>query len=438
MTGVALRRPAIFYGWYIVGVALVAQFISAGTSAYAAGVFLKPMTEDLGWSRGDFSAVQTVSTVVMGALGLFVGVQVDKRGPRPLMLAGGVISGASLILLSRVESLWQFYLIRGIGHTAGNALLGNLVVNVTVARWFVVRRGMAVSIASAGVSMGGVLMAPLASWWVEAYGWQTAWVLTGLLVWATIIPAAFVVRRSPEEAGMTPDGMSPEEAEAFAASHRRASAASEVQWTRAEAVRTRTIWLIILAYGVANIGLGAMLLHLFSFLTDQGYSRATAAGLFSVMSWSALISKAVWGALMDRFHARMLSAAGFALSGVSIIALLAVAGRSEALSIAVLALYGLGIGGMVPLQETVWASYFGRTHLGRIRSVAMPFSIVFGAGGPVLAGFLYDETGSYTLAFVLFAMFSAVGLVLILLARPPLRQERPDGLALPPEAGVAV
>jgi sugar phosphate permease len=437
VTSIALRRPAVFYGWYIVGVALVAQFISAGTSAYAAGVFLKPMTEDLGWSRADYSAVQTVSTVVSGALGLFVGVQVDRRGPRPLMLAGGVIAGAALILLSRVDSLWQFYLVRGVGHTAGNALLGNLVVNVTVARWFVVRRGMAVAIASAGVSMGGVLMAPLASWWVEQYGWQTAWVLTGILVWVAIIPAALVIRRSPEEAGLMPDGMSAEDAEAYAATHGRASAVSEVQWTREEAVRTPAIWLVIFAYGVANIGLMAMLLHLFPFLTDKGYSRATAAGLFSVMSWSALLSKALWGMLMDRYHARILSAVGFAISGLAILALLVVAGESEALSVVVPAAYGLGVGGTVPLQETVWASYFGRTHLGRIRAVAMPFSIVFGAGGPLLAGILYDSTGSYNVAFVLFAVFSGIGLALILLARPPLR-EQAEGDVLPPPAGVAV
>jgi OFA family oxalate/formate antiporter-like MFS transporter len=418
-SSIAVRRPAVFYGWYIVGVALVAQFVAAGTSNYAAGVFLKPMTQDLGWSRGDFSAVQTVSTFVMGLLGLFIGVQVDKRGPRILMFAGGILSGAALVLLGAVHNLWQFYLVRGVGQTAGNAMLGNLVVNVTLSRWFVARRGMAVAIASAGVSMGGVLMAPLASWWVDAYGWREAWVLMGLLVWALILPSAYIIRRSPEEAGLMPDGMSAAEAEAYSATKKRASAVSEVQWTRGEAVRTPTIWLVILAYGIANVGLGAMLLHLFSFLTDQGYSRGTAASLFSVMSWSALLSKAFWGVLMDRFHARYLSAVGFALSGLAIIALLLVAEHSKEMAVIVLALYGLGIGGTVPLQETVWASYFGRTHLGKIRSVAMPFSIIFGAGGPLMAGVLYDTTGSYTVAFCLFALFSAVGLVLILLARPP-------------------
>src|SRR5512146_2661877 len=114
MARALIRRPAVFYGWYIVGVALVAQFVAAGTQSYAIGNFLKPMTTDLGWSRGDFSAVQTVSTFVSGAFGLVIGVLIDRRGPRSLMLLGGVICGGALASLSQVHHLWQFYLIRGV------------------------------------------------------------------------------------------------------------------------------------------------------------------------------------------------------------------------------------------------------------------------------------------------------------------------------------
>jgi len=421
------HRPAIFYGWYIVGVALVAQFVAMGTQAYAIGIFLKPMTHDLGWSRESFSAVQTVSTFVMGAIGLFVGGMIDRRGPRLLMFFGGIIAGAALIGTSRVQELWQFYLLRGVAQTIGNAMFGNLVVNVTVARWFVARRGMAVSIASAGVSLGGVLMAPVVAMWVDAYGWRTSWVLLGIVVWVLVLPSSLIIRKSPEEAGLMPDGMSAEEAAAYGAAKKRASAVSEVQWTRPQAIRTRTIWFVIIAYGTANVGLGALMLHMIPFLTDKGFSRGTAALLFSVQAWSALLSKPLWGMLMDRFHARFLSAVGFIIAAVSIVALLLAAqAGSELMVMVVLAVYGLGIGGTVPLQETVWASYFGRMHLGEIRSVAMPFSIIFSAGGPLLAGYLYDRTGNYVAAFLLFAAFSVVGLVFILLARPP---------APPPKAG---
>lgn len=176
-----LRRPtAIYYGWLIVAGALVAQFISAGTQAYVSGAFLKPM--------------------------------IDARGPRRLMLIGTAICGASLILTSQVNELWQFYLVRGVGQTVGNAMLGNLVVNVTLAKWFVLRRGMAIAIASAGVSTGGVLMTPVAAWWIDEYGWRSAWVLLGVVVVCLMVPASFVMRRSPGESGLLPDGLTEAEA----------------------------------------------------------------------------------------------------------------------------------------------------------------------------------------------------------------------------------
>jgi MFS transporter, OFA family, oxalate/formate antiporter len=437
LTASALEKPPrIFYGWYIVAVALLAQFVAIGSQAYAGGVFLKPMTEDLGWSREAFSAVQTVSTVVMGGLGLVVGILIDRRDPRLLMLTGGIIAGGALVLVSTVDTLWQFYLIRGVGQTAGNALLGNLVVNVTVSRWFVAKRGMAIAIAATGVSLGGVLMTPLIAWWVEDFGWRTAWVLLGIMVWVIVLPSSQVMRRSPEERGLLPDGMTAEEAALYSQTTRRVSAVSEVQWTRSEAVRTRSIWLVIVAFGAANVGLGAMLLHLIAFLSDHGFSRTTAAGLFTVMSWLALLTKFVWGFLIDRFHVRYLSAVGFSISALAILALIPAGESGSVLVVAlVLALYGAGIGGVIPLQETVWASYFGRTHLGKIRSIAMPFSIVFSAGGPLLAGALFDRTGGYTLALTLFTAFYFLGALLILLAKPPRR--RPEELSEPVDPKVA-
>jgi MFS transporter, OFA family, oxalate/formate antiporter len=418
-------RPRLFYGWYIVGVALLAQCISAGTQAFASGLFLTPMTEELGWSRESFSAVQTVSTFVMGGLGLLIGGMVDRRGPRRLMLIGGLISGAALIGTSRVETLWQFYLLRGVAQTAGNALLGNLVVNVTVAKWFVVRRGMAVAIASLGISLGGVLVAPLVALVIEGGGWRSAWVVLGVAVWVLMLPSALIMRRQPEDFGLTPDGMTPDQAQRYAQARRRASASSERQWTRPEALRTSTIWLVIFAYGVANIGLGALLLHMIPFLTDHGIRRPQAAVLLSVYAWAALLSKPVWGTLMDRLHARFLSAIAFAISAVSNVGMLAaVEWDAYPLLVVMLLGYGFGTGGSVPLQETVWASYFGRVHLGSIRAVAMPFTILFSATGPLLAGTLYDRTGSYAVAFLVFAGCSLLGVVLVLLARPPRLQGR--------------
>ena len=410
----------IFYGWYIVAVAAVAQFATAGMQIYAIGVFLKPMTEDLGWSRESFSGVQAVSTVVSGLAGLAIGGMVDRRGPRILLIVGGVTAGAALCAISRVGEVWEFYLLRGVGQTLGAAMMGNLVVNVTVAKWFVARRGMAISMASLGISLGGVLLSPILTLVIAAYDWRAGWVLLGVMVWVLTIPCALVIRATPERHGLLPDGMTSEEARTYAQERHRASAATEVQWTRAEAIRTPAIWMVIAAYGLGGIGLGALFLHLIPFLTDQGFGTGTAAVLFGSQAWSSLLSKPVWGMLMDRFHARYLSAAGFTIVAASTALLIPAASTgSIPLMVLVLLAYGFGTGGWIPLQETVWASYFGRLHLGAIRAVGMPFSIVFGAGGPWFAGIIYDRTLSYAAAFTTFALVQLIGVVLLLLAHPP-------------------
>jgi OFA family oxalate/formate antiporter-like MFS transporter len=424
----APARPRVFYGWYIVAAAVVAQLVSSSTQAYAGGVFLTPMTNDLGWSRESFSIVQTVSTVVTGLLGVVIGTTLDRRGPRLLMITGSVIGGAALMATSLVQEPWQFYLVRGIASAAGTAMIGNLVVNVTLAKWFVARRGLAIAIAAAGISSGGVVAVPLAMF-IDAVGWREAWVLLGVLVWVLMAPTVLVMRAAPERYGLTPDGMSPEQAAAFATRSGRATAATEVQWTRAEALRTRALWLVILAFGIAGIGYGAMLLHLVPFMTDGGIPRPRAALIFSGFAWTAMGAKFVWGWLMDRYHARYLSVVSFLISAVTMVSLAPALGtENEWVMLAVLIAYGTGVGGILPLQETVWASYFGRAHLGSIRGIAMPFTIVFGAAGPVLAGALYDWAGDYVLAFSAFAAFQFFGIALILLARPPMKPEasRPE------------
>ena len=423
MAGVrALHLPhpgRVYYGWYIVAAAVVAQFVAVGMQAYSAGVFLKPMSQDLGWSREDYANAQTIGTFVTGWLGLFIGGLIDRRGARPLMIGGAIVGGLCLIGLSRVHTLREFYLLRGIGVTAGAMGIGNLVVNVTVSKWFVRNRGIAVSVAAMGVSLSGVVLTPVAQGLVNQFGWRQAWVILGVAVWVIVIPVAFVMRRTPEDHGLLPDGDLPGSAPVLPQRH-HATAPTEVAWTRSEAVRTPSLWLLIFAYGIANIGLGSLLLHMLAFLTDNGFSAGTAAFMFSFQSWAALIAKPAWGILMSRVHARYLSSIAFVLSGLAVLGLLAAADRrSGPAALAMLFVYGLGIGGVIPLQETVWASYFGRRHLGTIRAVAMPFTILFSAMGPKLAAHLYDRSGSYVSAFLLFASFWALGAVLVLLARPP-------------------
>ncbi len=410
-----------YYGWYIVGVAFVSSMMSMGITAYSMGVFLKPMTDDLGWSRTDISLGQTLTTFVTGILGVAIGRRMDVRGGRALMVGGAVIGGFGFIALGQVQELWQYYLVRAGLVAVGSIGMGNLVVNVALSNWFVRRRGRAIAIGVMGTSVAALLLPTVADQMIDAWGWRAAWAVIGVAVWLTVIPAALVaMRRRPEDFGLLPDG------DAAPAPGARVSArvASDVRWTRTAAAHTWTLWMLVATFGLASTGMGALLLHLIPYMTDAGFSRGQAAGAFGMIGVAGLLSKPLWGIALDRFPIRRCAAAEFVLMALGITLILA--SHTVTTLYASIFTFGLGIGGVVTVQEVVWADFFGRLSLGTVRSLAQPFTIVSSAGGPVFAGFAYDHFGSYTTAFHLFIATYVLAAVMILLTPTPRRPASAD------------
>lgn len=422
------RRPKLYYGWYIAGAALVAQFVSVGAQMSVSGVMLVPMTEDLGWSRSEFTLGQVGSRFIAAFIGFFIGVYIDRYGGRALMIIGVTVMGVGLFLTSSVTELWQWILLRSLFFTAGAALIGNLVVNVTLSKWFVEKRGRVIGVSAMGVSLAGIVVPPLMTAFVDEFGWRAGWRLLAIASWALIYPAAMMMRRQPEDEGLHPDGKSDEELRRGGG----AAAAADLlnSFTRSEALRTSTLYMIVLAFGLGGVGIGVLLLQTIPFLTDAGFSRGTAALMASTMSVPALISKPMWGWAMDKVDPKLLAAAGFVIAGVAVLIILsgAKAGSVETLIVGYL-LMGVGFGGQIPLQETIWASYFGRRHLGAVRGVAMPFSLLIGAGAPYVTSLYFDRVGNYDGAFIATGLLWFVAAGIVLMVRRPVRPARRAGVA---------
>ena len=418
-----IRRPRnVYYGWFIVVAALLAQMTAAAIQSHAQAVFLEPMTTDLGWSRTDFTWAQTLGTLVMSAGGFIVGSLLDAKGPRPFMLLGAVVMSASVVSLSQVDSIWQFLFLRGVGITLGSIMLGNLVVNTTVSKWFVRKRAWAITIATIGLSVSGAVTPRIVAELISTYGWQTSWVILGLGLLVLVIPAAFVMRRRPEDYGLLPDG--DEELDLAVRDGRRVTAATEVQWTREEAVRTKAFWLLIISFGLASFSTGAFFLHLIAYMQDSGFSSQDAAARFSTALLATAISRPLWGVMMQRFAPRYCASVGFAVISVCTTGIVvSLSAESSLLLYAFLIGWGVGFGGRVPVQELIWATYFGRENIGKVRSTALPLLGVAAAVGPQFAARIYDAAGSYDTAFVAFAATAALAAFVILAARPPRRPE---------------
>ena len=435
----------MYFGYWLIVAAFVTQFVSVGVTNYAAGPFLVPMTSELGWSYTEFTIPRSLGGFVMALTGFFIGAWVDRLGGRRFMICGVLVSALALWLLGSTTTLLEWIVLNGVLLTVGAALFGNLVVNVTLAKWFVELRGRAVAIAAMGVSFGGIGGTPVFTWLIDVWGWRFAWQALGVATLLLGLPFALLMRRTPEDYGWHPDGHSADEVAAGRATLAAADYAGSL--TRRQALRSSAFYLLIVAFGLFVINIGVMLLQTVPYMTDAGYDRATAAAMIVAASVPAMLAKPLWGLLIDRLAvgtqarrslasdsgtspsaaprriaAQYLAAAGSALTGCALLVIVAsVVGGSLPGLYAGFLLLGVGWGGMIPLQEVIWAAFFGRRYLGAVRSAALPFSLVFGAGAPLLVSYYRDVVGNYDGAMLVVAIANVVAAALILAVRPPLR-----------------
>ncbi len=417
-------RGQLFYGWRIVAAAFVASFTTAGVQAYVAGSFLVPMSDDLGWTRAQFLYGQTLGQFVLAFAGFFIGAYVDRWGAKPLMLAGATILAVALILISNITELWQWIALRGTVSMLGAALLGNLVVNVTISKWFVEKRGQAIGISSIGVSFAGVVLPTVMTLFIDEFGWRAGWRFLAVFVLALGIPAALTMRRSPEDLGMHPDGKT--DAEMATGGGAAAIADFENSFTRQEALRTKALYILVVAFGLGSLGLSTMIIITIPYLSDSGFDRGFAALMVTALAIPSAVTKPAWGYMGDHWSERASTSVSFALNAGALVLIIgATAAHATAPLVVGYVLVGAGIGGQIPLQESIWATYFGRRHIGAVRSAAMPLTMLFSAAGPLIVAWSYDRFGSYGGALYGVAAGWAIAAVVILFVQRP---THPDGV----------
>ena len=424
-----MKGQRIYYGYWIVVAGLITQFIAVGMSNYVAGAFMVPMNDEFGWTRAEFSASRSIGQLMVAFTGFMIGAWIDRWGGRPFIIAGALLMSATLYGLSLIQTLPQWLLLNGVILTAGSAMIGSLVISVSLGKWFVERRGWAVSLAAMGISLAGIVIQPVTTFLVDNFGWRESWRILSLITLCLTLPMAAIVRRRPEDHGMFPDGKTEKELEQGHGAAAHADFARSM--TRAQAMRTSEFYVLVVAFGLFQISITVMLLQTIPLMTDAGYSRLVAAGMVPLASLPALFSKPFWGMLIDRFQPMLLTATGAVVTGLSVIFIVfAIANRMDFLVYAGFLIMGVGWGGMLPLQEVIWASFFGRRYLGSVRSMALPFSFGLSAVGPVLVALYYDIAGDYDLALIAMGLCNLASAFLLV----RLQNETADaaGEGLPP------
>jgi MFS family permease len=432
-----LSKKNVFYGWWIVAAGSISQAYTSGTFWQGFGAFFDPIVNSFGWSRAVTAAALSIQRTESGMISPFVGYFLDKFGPRKVMIAGILATGLGFILLSRIESLWQFY-AAFVLITLGLSFGTFLVVTTTVANWFVAQRTRAMSIASAGSALGGLLV-PVVVWLIAATDWRTALMVIGIGFWVMGIPVALAMRSRPEDYGLLPDGRrpgddaaakdaqkaGPKASAAVASLHSstrvKPSAATEVTYTIKEALKTRSFWQMALAMGASQLIMSASVFQIPA-MNSFGISREVAGLVILAVSLVSLTGRLGSGVMGDRMDKRQVIAIAFTsqLIGTIIFAF-----SSEVWHLVGFILFwGFGFGASIPVRFALIADYFGRRHFGSIMGTMMTVSTVFGVVGPVFVGWMFDLRHNYRDPFLLLSFTILVSIPMILtLAQPRQRRQ---------------
>jgi MFS family permease len=298
-----------------------------------------------------------------------------------------------------------------------------VALNATTAKWFVRRRGFASAVSGAGGPLGFVGLPLAALLAIELWGWREAWLAMGVILFLLAVPTSLLLMaKTPESVGQVVDGDKPGEAAPVATGRR--SAATEVQWTAPEAMKTITFWILLTALLLRGLAQGGVQLHLVPHLEDAGFSRSIATMTFLIGGTLMAISGFFWGPLSDRMHVRHV----FNLGSVLFISyvLMIIFASNLAMVIGVGVLQGVTIGATVMIQRVAYANFFGRQSAGAIQGVAMPFQMVGSSAGGLVAGLLYGIGGSYDVAFWVFVVLTVFATALMAVMPNPAKRDVPS------------
>lgn len=405
-------RP--YYGWTIVGVAMLAVFVSSPGQTYVVSVFVDPIERETGWSRTLISGLYTLGSLTAATAILVVGRLMDRFGARAALAAAGLALGLAALWMSRIDGAFDLYVGFALLRLFGQGAL-TVVPTAMVALWFVHLRGRALALTALGAVAGQAVFPPFVHLLVIGTHWRTAWVVLALVVWGSLLPAAvLLVRRSPESIGLRPDGNTPPGRHPGDGA---VAPAREAHWMLAEALRSRTFWLVIVAVASQSLIATALTFHHVSFMRSLGIDAATAATVLTAMALASLVGTFAAGLVADRLAGRHLLAVTPACLTIAMLWSVGIAEPWQAFGYGGLLGFASGFGATA--QAVIWPNYFGTRHIGSIRSAGAMGMMVAAAIGPLPFGWTFDLTGSYRTTVLVFGGLPVASAVAAVLARPP-------------------
>lgn len=418
------RRTPFFYGWIVLFAVCCAGFARQGPAVATLSIFVEPMTSEFGWSRTAISGAVSLAGVMAAVLSPMLGPLLDRHGARMMLTLAVLVTGLAVASLAFTTSIFYFYAAFCLARTcfAGPFDLG---IYGAVNNWFRRHRAIATAISNVAMMAGLVSLPLIAQYSIDQAGWRESWLVLGATVLAVgLLPVWLLVGRRPEDLGLEVDG-GPGKVRRDAQGQ-RITPQPEPTFSRAEALRTPTFWLLnLFTFLVYPIQAGISL-HLAPLLIERSIDASTAALIIATFSLFSGISGLAYGLVVRRIGVRpSLLVSALVMIG-AVFAMEALTNSAQAFLAATL--FGVAIGGMFTILPVAWADFFGRESYGAIRGIALSIQVMAQASGPLISGVLRDVTGSYSTGLYVYVGFATAAFVVALfLRRPTQRPEQSKG-----------
>ena len=383
------------YGWVIVGVMFVSNLVSFSAGP-TFGLFITPLEQEFGWSRGAISFAPTLGTLFGASLSPWFGILMDRLGARPLLITWGLLSALALGLLSQINSLWQFYVLFGFVYAIMASGMGLLSSGVVITRWFHRRRGRAMAIVMMGASCGAFMFITLLSSLIENHSWRIAYLVQGsFAILLVVLPVSWLLINTPEDLkGKTAHEKDTleEDPAGLKQSDKHGSVES---WSLREAARTRSLWLTLVGAVLGAFSVAGYFSHAVPHMESLGFSRGIASSAWGTFFFTGIFAKFVWGFITEWTSVRWALVLLYLGETLGLYLLLNATEPTDLFVYAVVT--GFCHGPFLQLSSQVWGDFFGTEAVGRIYGAVQPAIVLSSAIGPLVGGLLYDWQGDYTL-----------------------------------------
>lgn len=400
----------IFYGWWIVGASFLVALFVGGAIAYGFTAVFEPVADEFGWSYAQISMAASIRGMEMGILAPLVGILVDRWGPRRLIFISSIITTAGLILLSNTMSLLMFY-AAFILISIGMSGCAQGVLMTAVANWFRKKAGIANGITVSGFGAGGLVI-PVIVRLIDMFGWRTAMAILAMGILVIVLPLSLLFRNKPEQYGYLPDGQVNDTAALN--NGQILSQTVEIDIGVKQAVRSRTFWYLAAAFACHFVFINSVITHVMPYLSSIGISRARSSLVATCIPLMSIVGRIGLGWLGDKMDKRFIAAGGFVLVGIGLFCFGYTATAGEWVLVPFLILFGIGIGGTNVSRASLTREYFGRASFGAVFGLILGISMMGTMIGPPIAGWVYDNWGSYQSIWYIFAGLACAALIVIL------------------------